>query len=497
MSLQHVADAFWTSVQDPEIADVLFGHARWLQRNEHGTGPSDQTAAKHYKGDLSRVVAIARSRGIDPEILRKFAKDTRVSVRQELLENPDTPRDVLVELTVWKFERNDGDIVACSERLTLTELLDVFGRFAAKHGERHVEMLELPATEVVAALAAEPTMAVRLAGVGPIALVALIAQAAHNGAIPGVSLSDVLDARPAVTEKALWYILNERRHLTKELATRWRMWRDDPDTRLYRHFGFSTDLFPRVEEGAADILAGGDVAQLHTAVLHGASNHVLAEAFASVDVEQLRHVVETLDRRELSPESEQALVDRVLAVGALGKFPLHQLLEGLRHRLDDARLVGLLRLGGFHTMNRWLTTTNLVNGPRPGILTELGKHPKWRATNHDGAVDLTSGDLILGLVIGGQQNPKIAEEVIALHDAYIGEHLNDRNVAAMVYPLLEKAFAGPEKRAAWETFLTLASDWSDTFTGVVETVHGLLGITPQATPLPADATSVNEQLTLI
>ena len=100
MSLQYVADAFWTSVQDPEIADVLFGHARWLNRNETNTGPSDPVAANHYKGDLSRVVAIVRSRNIDPEILRKFAKDTRVSVRQELLENPNTPRDVLVELMV-------------------------------------------------------------------------------------------------------------------------------------------------------------------------------------------------------------------------------------------------------------------------------------------------------------------------------------------------------------------------------------------------------------
>lgn len=497
MSLQHVADAFWTNVQDPEIADVLFGHARWLQRNEHGTGPSNQVAAKHYKGDLSRVVAIVRSRGIDPEILRKFAKDTRVSVRQELLENPDTPRDVLVELTVWKFERNDHDMVACSERLTLAELLDVFGRLAAKHGERRVEHLELPAWGLVPLIAAEPTMAVRLAKAGPLTLVAIIAKAAHDGSIPGVSLSEILDARPEVSEKALWHILNERGNLTKELATRWRKWRDDPETRLYRHFGFDTALFRQVEDGAADILVGGDVAQLHTAVLHGASNSVLAEGFAAIDVEQLRHVVEVLDRRELSAEAERALVDRALAVGALGKFPLHQLLEGLRHRLDDSRLTGLLRLGGLHTMNRWLTTENSVNGPRPGILTELGRNPKWRAANHDSAVDMTSGDLILGLVIGGQRNPGIAEEVIAMHDAYIGEHLYDRNVAAMVYPLLEKAFAGTEKRAAWETFLTLASDWSDTFTGLVETVHGLLGIAPQEPTTSEDAPSVNEQLTLI
>lgn len=497
MSLQHVADAFWTSVQDPEIADVLFGHARRLQRNEHDTGPSDPIAAKHYKGDLSRVVAIVRSRNIDPEILRKFAKDTRVSVRQELLENPNTPRDVLVDLMLWKFERNDHDVVACAERLTLTEILHVFDRFATKHGEQRLETLELPASGLVSTLTAEPTMAVRLAQAGPLVFVALAAKAAHDGSIPGVSLSEILDARPEVTEKALHHILIERKHLTQELATRWRKWRDDPETRIYRHFGFDTALFGLVEDGAADILVGGDVAQLHTAVLHGASNHVLAEAFATSDVESLRHVVEVLDRRELSIEAEQSLVDRVLAVGTLGKFPLHQLLEGIRHPLNDARLTGLLRLGGLHTLHRWLLTENSINGPRPGILTELGKRPKWRAANHDSLVDLGGGDLILGFVIGGQRNPQIAEEVIALHDAYIGEHLHVSNVAAMVYPLLEKAFAGPEKRASWETFLTLAADWSDTFTGIVETVHGLLGTTPQETSHNEDTLSVNEQLVLL
>ena len=497
MSLQYVADAFWTSVQDPEIADVLFGHARWLNRNETNTGPSDPVAAKHYKGDLSRVVAIVRSRNIDPEILRKFAKDTRVSVRQELLENPNTPRDVLVELMVWKFERNDGDLVACVERLTLVELLDAFDRFAAKHGERRVEILETPACELVPQIAAEPLMAARLAQAGPLSLVAIIAKAAHDGSIPGVSLSDILDARPAVTEKALHHILTERKHLTMELATRWRKWRDDPETRLYRHFGFDTELFDKVEDGAAYILVGGDVAQMHTAVLHGASNHVLAEAFNVIDVEALRHVVEVLDRRELSLEAEQALVDRVLAVGALGKFPLHQLLEGLRHRLDDHRLVNVLRLGGMRTLHRWLGSENHVNGPRPGILATLAAKPQWRALNHDTAVDMTSVDTIHGFVLCGQHDPRIAVEVIALHDAYIGQHLTDRSIAAMVYPLLEKAFAGSEKRASWETFLTLAADWSDTFTGVVETVHGLLGTTPQEMSRNEDALSVNEQLVLL
>lgn len=497
MSLQHVADAFWTNVRDPEIADVLFGHARWLQRNKHGVGPTDEAAAKHYKGDLSRAVAVARSRTVDPEILRKFAKDPRVSVRQELLENPNTPRDVIVGLTVWKFERRDNDLVDCAERLTLAELLDVFDRFSAEHGERDLETLDLPAADLIPRLTAEPAMAVRLARTAPLSFVALVAEAAHDGFVPGVSLSEILDARPAVTERSLQIILTDRKHLTQELATRWRAWRDDPETRVYRHFGFDTRLFERVEDGAADILADGDVAQLHTAVLHGASDHVLAQAFATSDVEKLRHVVEVLDRRALSREAETALVDRILVVGGLGKFPLHDLLEGLRHRLDDTRLVGLLRLGGVLTLNRWLTASYSVNGPRPGIIPVLAANPRWRAANHDGAVDLTAAELVTGLVIGGNADPAIAAEIVTLHDDHIGRNLNDTGIAAMVYPLLEQAFAGPEKRASWETFLTLASDWSDTFTGLVDTVHGLLGTTPQETPVRTSASNTPEQLTLL
>ena len=500
MSLQQVADSFWTKVQDPEIADVFFGHARWLQRNEHHTGPTDPVAAKHYKGELAHAAAIARSRSVDPEILRKFAKDTRVTVRQNLLENPNTPRDVLVDLMVWKLERNDIDRVECVERLTVTELLTVLERFADKYSWRRTEDLDLPAWGIVPKLAAELTLAVRLARIAPISLTAIIAKAAHGGALPGVSLSEILDARPEATEKALHLLLTAREHLSSELAQRWRQWRDHPDTRLYRHFGFDTKLFDTVEEGAADILVGGDVAQVHTAVLNGATSSVLADAFPALDLETLRHVVDVLGRCSLCPRAEAALVDRVLDIGQLGKFPIHAVLEDLRHPLEDAKIVALLRAGGFQTLSRWLTVTNPVNGPRAGILTMLTREPKWRARTHEGVVDLTSEDMILPLVQGAHAHPAIAREVVALHDAYIGSHLGHSSVAGAVYPILVEAFDGSEKRAAWETFLTLASDWSDTFTGLVEAVHGLLGITPKDpadTHDVLDTTGVHEQLTLI
>ena len=481
MSLKHVADAFWTQVQDPEIADVLFEHAGWLQRNEHAVGPTDQVAARHYKGELAHTVAVARSENVDPEILRKFAKDTRVSVRQELLENPSTPRDVLVELTLWKLERRDHDSVACLDRLSLTEAIDTLERFVAKHGEYRRENLDLAAHGLVEKLGTEPALALKLVKASPTTLVALVAKAAHHGNIPGVSLSDVLDARPDAAEKALHVILTERRHLTKELATRWRAWRDDPETRIYRHFGFDTRLFDVVEDGAADILVGGDVAQLHTAILHGATSSVLADAFPACSTEELRHVIDVLGRRELCARAEKALVDRVLelAGSGLGKFHLDQLMKGLRHRLDDERLIGLLRAGGVHTLHAWLGDESSANGPRPGILPVLARTPRWHAATNESSVDLNDTGLVGPMSWAARRHPRIALEVIAIHDTYIGQHLSDRSVAAMVYPILEAAFTGPEKRASWETFLTLASDWSDTFTGLLAAVYGLLGITPE------------------
>jgi len=502
MSVQRVAEAFWPSVQDPEIADVLFGHARHIQRNEQGTGPTDTVAAKHYKGGVVHAAAVAGSTNVDPAILRKFAKDGRVAVRQNLLENPATPRDTLVELTVWKFERNDGDIVACAERLTLAELLDVFGRFAAQHGESRLAMLDLAAWGLVPSLGAEPAMAIPLAKAGPIPFVVVIAKSAYAGNIPGVSLGDVLDARPEAAERSLQIILAECNTLTRELATRWRAWRDHPETRVYRHFGFNSTPFRHVEQGAADILVGGDVAQLHAAVLNGASSGLLAETFPGRPAEELRHVVEVLDRRALCQKAETALVDRIieLAGGRLGKFPLPDLISGLRHRLDDDKLVALLRVGGVGTLHWWLNNTSCVNGPRPGILTMLARRPRWQAANLEADVDLRSESIVTTLTWSAHDHPWIAGEVVAIHDAYVGSHLGDRHVAKLVYPLLEKAFAGPEKRAAWETFVTLAGDWSDTFTGILDAVHGLLGITPETSADPTGDTPLagtTEQLTLL
>lgn len=499
MSLKRVADAFWSSVADPEIADVFFEHAGWLNSNPTRTGPTDAVAARQYKGELTHTVAVARSVTTNPEILSKFAKDTRVSVRQALLENPSTPRATLVELSVWKFDRNDTDISACADRLELDELVEALRRLAGtEHGTRRVTSLDFDATTMVERCVEQPTMAVPLAAAGCISISARLAQAAHNGRLTGVTLSDVLSAHPEATERALLHILADRRLLSKELAGTWRKWRDDPSNRTYRHFGFDPTPFTSVEDGAADLLVDGDIAQLHAAIVNGADNDLLAGRFTSLRGEDLTHVVEAVTGRELSPAAERALAERVLALvdGGLGRFRVHHLLEALKHRLPDDTILGLVRGGGRSALHWWLENAASPNGPRPGLITELAARPKWRPGNGEQPINIGDEDWANMLIGAAVTDPGLADEVIAVHDEHIGRHLADRRVAAAMYPVLVRAFTGTEQRAAWETFLTLASDWSDSFTGLIGAVKGLLGI-EEPVEAPNEPSGNTEQLTLL
>jgi hypothetical protein len=498
MSLKNVADAFWPHLDQPEIVDVFFQHASWLNRNTTLTGPTDAVAESYYKGHLGHAVAVARSVTTNPEILRKFAKDARVSVRQELLENPSTPRDTLVELTVWKFGRNDADIVACADRLTLSELVDALRRTAAEHGTNSVARLDLGNADAVEQCANEPGMAVALAKTGCIALSAQLARAAHGGKIPGVGMADVLDAHPEATETALHHVLQDRELLSKELAEIWSMWRKDPENRTYWHFGFSTTPFTAVEDGAADLLVDGDIAQLHTAIINGCDDLALRTKLASLRREEFQHVTDALTtRKNSSPETEQAFARRILEFSAsdLGRFRTYAALEAFTHPLPDRLLVDLIRHGGKATLHHWLANGSSVNRLRPGLLTILGETPRWRPTTGESPVELAAEEHVTYLVEAAAGDPSLAPEVIALHDEYIGRNLHDRRVAAAVYPTLVEAFRGPEQRAAWETFVSLASDWSDSFTGIIGAVKGLLGITVE--PETGPTTPSNEQLSLI
>lgn len=482
MSLRNVADAFWPRIDEPEIADVFFQHASWLNGNTTRTGPTDKVSEGHYKGDLRHAVAVARSVTTNPEILRKFAKDTRVSVRQELLENPATPRDTLVELTAWKFARNDNDIVACADRLGIDELVAALLLTAAQHGAATVARLELGAASAIERCPGEPGAAVTLAKTGCVALTAQLARAAHDGKIPGVSMTDVLDAHPQATEHALFHVLQDRAFLSKELAGIWRSWRENPENRTYRHFGFDAKAFAVVEDGAADLLVDGDIAQLHAAITNGASDHVLRKKFSALRREEFQHTVEALaTRADLSPETELAYAERILAVGAgeLGRFRVHQALDAFRHPLPARVLADLVRQGGRVALHHCASRSGTTNGMRPGLLGILGEQPRWRPATGESPVELAAEEHVTYLLDAAAKNPALAAEVIALHDEHIGRNLHDRRVVATVYPTLVETFRGPEQRAAWETFLALASDWSDSFTGLVGAVTELLGISAE------------------
>jgi len=496
MSLEQVAAAFWPTVKDSEIADVLFAHARHFRRNRAGIGPSAPVAKRYYKGDLAHVGAIVADEHADPEVLRKFAKDTRVAVRQRLLENPATPRDVLCDLSVWKLERGDHDRAETVDRLTLEELLEVLGRLRDKHGDTRVAYLDLNGSAVAQRCLTRPDLVGRLVESRNIGITVALAARTHRGDITSMSLTEMLQAHPEAAKNAIAAILTERTLLTQEFASLWRQWQVDPDNRRYhRHLGMSDTPFTIVEEGAADILVDGDIAQLHTAIVNGASEERLIERFTTLTREEIKEgVIAALTKRTVSPTAEATLAGRLTEIRATDpgdRLRVSDLLKVLTHPLPDGVLLDLLRTGGPGCTAWWLESNRHPCAPRPGMLRALRARPGRSFGETAQEVDLLRGYAIAAAAT----NPELLADIVEAYDHHLGENLANATVARAVYPLIERTFAGPDRRAAWETFLTLAGDWSGTLTGLLDAVVGLLGLDPTAESTVEDASVT--QLSLV
>lgn len=477
-TMNAIASAFWPVIDDQDVADVTFGHVGRFVHCERNAAASPAVAGRYYKGSLGHVNEIVANPHTDGDVLRRFAKDTRVSVRHELLTNPSTPSDVVADLLVWAIGRRDRLPEQALARLSLAEIAAVLQRAGTVERADTMRCCDADFAVLAERCTAEPEHAVALARAGVQGLSVALARAAHAGVLGDVSLTAIVDADPESIEAILVALLGDRSSLTVELATLWKTWRDDPDTRTYRHFGFSHETYASVEAGAANVLTAGDISQLVTAMVNGADDDLLTARAAEASVEELTAMVDALKYRTVSARCEAAIATRLtwLSRATSLRLSANRVLEVCKSPLPEEVLLNLLRTGSPNITIWWLRNADLPCGPRKGMLTALYANP-GRAFGADHDADSSErGQIRLSAITAGVERPELVDELIELHDGWIGENLHMGTVAAVVYPTLRKTFAGAQLRAAWETFLTLAADWSDSFTQLLTTVTELNGI---------------------
>jgi len=502
-TMNAVASAFWPHIEDQEIADLAFSHVNHFGRRVPQASPSAAVTGRYYKGSLTHVNSIAANPHVDAAVLRRFAKDTRVSVRQALLTNPSTPLDVIADLLVWAIGRHDRLPEQALARLSLAAIATTLSRAAETERAELLRRCDADFEAIAERCTTEPDQALALARAGVQGLTVALARVAHQRRLGSVSLTSLTETDPESCEAVLSALFNVRESLTVELASLWKAWRDNPDNRTYRHFGFSTEAYASVEAGAANVLVAGDLAQLTVALINGADDDLLTERAVEASLDELTAMVDAIKYRPVSARCEAAIATRLtwLRQASSPRLSVQRALESFRHPLPVEVLLNLLRTGSPETTVKWLHDIEHPCSPRKGMLAALYANP-GRALGSQPGDDTTSehSPLRSTAISAAAERLELADEVIEHYDRWIGEHLHVAAIAAVVYPTLKQTLSGPQSRAAWETFLALAADWSDSFTQLVTTVVELNGIDMPVTVDPSTEGNLparNLQLTLL
>lgn len=489
-----VASSIWGCTPDSEVADIVFPKANSLRRKK-GLGPvrlDTQSLMKWYKGDLDHVLSIATNVKTPGSVLEIFAKDTRLSVKRALLGNPSTPSKPYAKLASWALVLNDEEgLVRMSSVMDIHTLCQSLLEYKREHGENKSSRLRLDYEVLAERLVHHPSLVLSIASIGCMNVNLMLARYISEGKIPSISLLDLVKIHPAQDETArlIESVLEAKILLNTDLTASW-LHADTVSSHYAKRSIANKNLFNLVQDGCqADLLVRGNPAMISTAIVNGVPEINLIQAIKGYDYE-LYAVVDSLALRSVSAACEEHIADRIVAVLSDPPKDAPEVLDGnvvslflvnACHDLSDSKLLALLRTGSLRATQGWIDKPAATpNKVRVSVLENILDNPSksirayysyGRPVTMDSALDTLRSPLLLAC----PHTPGLIDVVIKHYDEYLGKSLHNGTVMRAVYPVLVRSFGAssiqnPYMREHWESFLTFACEWENTFSGLVAAV---------------------------
>lgn len=489
-----VASSIWGCTSDSEVADIVFPKASILRRRK-GLSPvrlDDQSLMKWYKGDLDHVLSIASNVKTPGSVLEKFTKDTRLSVKRALLNNPSTPPNSYAKLASWALLLNDEEgLRNMSSTMDIHVLCQSLLEYKIAHGEDNSSRLRLDYEVLAEKLVYHPSLVLPVASIGCLDLNLILARYISESKIPSISLLNLVKIHPAQEDTALLVevALEAKRLLNTDLVASW-LHADKVSCYSAKRSIENKNLFDLVQDGCqADLLVRGNPAMISTAIVNGVPEEDLIQAVNGYDYEMYA-IVDSLNLRSVSAACEEHIADRIVIVlsdppkdapEALDGNVVSLFLANARHDLSDSKLLALLRTGSLQTTQRWVDKpASAPNKVRVSVMESILDDPATssrayysygRPATKDSAYDT----LLSPLLLACPHTPGLVNVVIKHYDEYLGNHLHASHVMRAVYPVLVRSFGAsssqnPYMREHWESFLTFACEWENTFSSLVAAV---------------------------
>lgn len=506
-SESYLASVLMPHASHQEVVDMMFTAARHAQLGRVPVSPA--LAASQYKGRLDRVVALASHPGTDPAVLAKFAKDTRVSVRDALICNASTPYETIVFLAPWAVKRAEHHVLDhlisrldAADAVNAVEVDPQALRESGRYYGQPTYIHHLVEKVVSDADLIRRVLALQLPSFGDLAL-----QALHEGPRPSISLTEAVACIPEETRGRVVATMAPRvSTLTCELAE---LMVAEYTSTMYCQP--PEEGYAMVEPGAADILASRGTAPMFlSAAAMGASEDSLLDGISRLGTQVIDPLIGAMRVRVFSASFERQAIERLSATTVDGHqfdnlaYSCTAILTALRHTLPEQTLLAWLGAYGIRLTQSWLSLTEGPNVPRIGQLhkllaTQPGATVTYRRNWHSGhgyqveQYAFEGDELMHQLSVSFTEavtSGTVVPDLTEVLDDFVGRNLP--TYAKAVMPALEAAFGSD--LPAWETLLTLGADWQSGLQDLIDATASLSGSVRQDRLPQADAGSLEEQV---
>lgn len=499
------------------LRDLLFNAAGDPAAGISSGPVSDRVALSYFRKSLPHAAAIAASSEVSPEVLARFAKDTRVSVRRPLILNPSTPTHALLELLKWACERGSSEsseFFSQARRLDAAQLVDL-SVFVKEKALVSFSLSPSDTMAVAAKIVADAEAFEKMEVSSFRSLGEAMAILALSGSAKGLTLKKVVDrvCQPREGESES-RTLSRRDALVRDLIGSCSilnhelldMWDGSvaPPERSYLRVRLRPAAL--VEEGVRERLVAGEGAYLELALVNRVSDRLIRGRIPNLGIGDVALVANCLGSGRLSAASERALASRLLELvtdesfsdAGLASpdrdkisFAAKALITNSDSQLPEGMLLQLLRLGGMPPTSMWLSSQpfkatmldsevvdrSCVQPVSAKVLSALVDDPGL-------ALDRSNVGYMFRSRSAGW--PGLSDELLTVashsaeHGGAVARALADRlsgftlyRAAAALYPYIRSRLG--EDVARWESFIDLSKDWQGSLDELLDTTGLLVG----------------------
>lgn len=479
---ESLAGALLGHITDQKVVDLLMPRAEISGPIKFSASPSDSTASKYIKGKLNHANSIAQDPGTSPDVLTRYAKDTRVSVRRALMQNPSTPYETLLTLAEWAHDKLDEGMTTVILRLAPDDIIKTLTRKTLGGYDLSSSKRDYPFQQVAKIIAkhnsADNILALHKMRISEFSNP--LAVHLYHASKPAVTLTELVKSDTETSTALIEAVALSAQECTFELAA---LMAGSVDASA--HFRLSSFLMLN-DRSAEMLLTAPNPTVRRYATSSGARGEALTPTLQTANARMLQAICNDVGPH-FTKKQEQLIITRLIALqnetdDYYTKEAFAAAMRVATHRVPSSLLLEAFRSIGGGAVADWLNGQLGVNTPRKGEITSLAESPVNAFTSTQpphyrrySPVPVTNTvtapvdvrNFFLRSLNWAMANAWADEFAQVIGELIIPRIAGSSVTGKWVAKRFHDSFGADE--GCWETSITLASSWTGSIDELIET----------------------------